>query len=175
MAEMKKQDSSGLYGTRQVAAILALPEWRVKNFTEGAVYGLLPAEQRGKGRGSRRLYAIRDIFRIGIADELLTFGFAPDAVGEAVRKIPDALLTTEIGRATPQPREVPMLVKDVSWRLKKRTDTDLGLTRLLSGEEGCTELFAMNLGRVCKGISEKLYQYWTGYPQGRGKGEHGAR
>ena len=46
----------------------------------------------GSGRGSRRLYAWEDIFRIGIADRLVKFGIAPDAVGAAISEIPNSIL-----------------------------------------------------------------------------------
>src|SRR5438270_479836 len=61
---MRSMTRVELYGTSQVAEILGIPEWRVKNFSEGAAYKLPPAHRVGSGRGSRRLYGWEDIFRI---------------------------------------------------------------------------------------------------------------
>jgi DNA-binding transcriptional MerR regulator len=44
------------------------------------------------GRGSRRLYDIMDLSRMAIARHLVDAGFSPEAVGKAVRVIPDSKL-----------------------------------------------------------------------------------
>src|SRR5713226_4094622 len=90
----KRQSRAELYGTSQVAEILNIPEWRVKNFSEGEAYRLPPAKQVGRGRGSRRLYEWTDIYRILIANELVEMGFTPEAVGRAVREIPESKLVS---------------------------------------------------------------------------------
>ena len=90
----KKQSRTELYGTAQVAEILNIPEWRVKNFSEGEAYRLPPAKQVGRGRGSRRLYEWTDIYRMLIASELVDMGFTPETVGRAVREIPKSKLVS---------------------------------------------------------------------------------
>ena len=89
-----KRSRAELYGTSQVAEILNIPEWRVKNFSEGEAYRLPPAKQVGRGRGSRRLYEWTDIHRILIANELVEMGFSPETVGQAVREIPESKLVS---------------------------------------------------------------------------------
>src|SRR5215469_14868575 len=120
----RKKSTTELYGTRQVAAILDIPEWRVKNFTEGTAYRLPPGVQAGKGRGSRRLYGWGDIFRIGLAHRLVEFGFMPEVVGLAVREVPESLLTPYAAmlydRAEPvlTKKETPLLVRSgLVWRV----------------------------------------------------------
>jgi DNA-binding transcriptional MerR regulator len=83
---------TALYGTKQVSSMLGIPEWRVKNFSEGEAYGLPPAIRTGRGRGSRRLYELADIYRMLIANELVGCGFTPEAVGRAVREIRESEL-----------------------------------------------------------------------------------
>jgi hypothetical protein len=90
----KRHSRAELYGTSQVAKILSIPEWRVKNFSEGEAYRMPPAKQIGRGRGSRRLYEWTDIYRLLIANELVEMGFTPDAVGRAVREIPESKLVS---------------------------------------------------------------------------------
>jgi hypothetical protein len=88
----RARSRSELYGTSQVAEILNIPEWRIKNFSEGKAYRLPPAKQVGRGRGSRRLYEWADIYRLLIANELVGMGFIPEAVGQAVREVPESKL-----------------------------------------------------------------------------------
>ena|ERR1700730_12395069 len=88
----RKQQSEKLYGTKQVAELLRIPDWRVKNFSEGGAYGLPPSQTVGTGRGSRRLYRESDVCRIAIANALVTVGFSPEAVGKAIREIPESTL-----------------------------------------------------------------------------------
>ncbi len=88
----KRKTALQLYGTKQVAEILGIPEWRVKNFTQGDAYKLPLPQTVGSGRGSRRLYNEDDVLRLAIANELVNCGFTPEAVGEAVREIPESKL-----------------------------------------------------------------------------------
>jgi hypothetical protein len=89
----KRVATQKLYGTKQVAEILDIPEWRVKNFTEGGAYGLSPSQTIGSGRGSRRVYNENDVLRLAIANELVNCGFTPESVGRGVREIPESHLT----------------------------------------------------------------------------------
>src|SRR5215470_3930259 len=89
---MREKSRRELYGTKEVALILGIPEWRVKNFTEGAAYRLPAAHQVGSGKGSRRLYGWSDIFRLGIAVRLVNFGFTPVTAGAAIVEIPASTL-----------------------------------------------------------------------------------
>src|SRR5581483_1392422 len=128
----KKSAPAELYGTKQVAAILGIPEWRVKNFSEGAAYRLPPAHRVGTGRGSRRLYGWEDIFRIAIAAHLVACGFTAEAVGMAVREIPESTLGPyEEMLRTQNPgtegilsaKETPLLVCERGrWRVRKASE-----------------------------------------------------
>ncbi len=132
----KKQSRQELYGTKEVAQILGIPEWRVKNFSEGAAYRLPPAHQVGSGKGSRRLYGWEDIFRMGIADQLVNFGFTPESVGAAVREIPESVLG---------PYHANLLAHDTV-------------------EHGGTRggLFVLNIANVCDSIFDGLQRHWAG-------------
>jgi DNA-binding transcriptional MerR regulator len=89
----KRKEREKLYGTKQVAEILGIPDWRVKNFTEGEAYRLPKPQLVGTGRGSRRLYTITDICRIAIANQLVECGFSSEAIGDAIEEIPRSTLT----------------------------------------------------------------------------------
>jgi len=168
----RKKERLELYGTRQVAAILDIPEWRVKNFSEGEAYRLPPSVRVGSGRGSRRLYSWEDIFRIGLADRLVRFGFTPEAVGQAVREVPEStfapyreylLVYKPQTEGALKRKETPLLVNsDGIWRLKMAS----GLGHIFSerAEHGGSSkgLFIINVANVCDAVFSDLYRYWTG-------------
>ena len=92
MVAQAKRREKKYYTTKEVADALSIPQWRVKNFTEGDAYRLPPALRVGSGRGSRRLYRWTDIYRMLIANELVDAGFTPEVVGRAILEIPESKL-----------------------------------------------------------------------------------
>ena len=165
----KKKGKSELYGTRQVAAVLGLPEWRVKNFSEGEAYRLPPSLRVGRGRGSRRVYGWEDIFRIGLADRLVKFGFTPESVGAAVREIPESLLKPYqallFARSEPtlRKKESPLLVNSGGeWQVKMATELRRTLSQTLEHEGTSVGLFVVNLANVFDAIFSDLQLYWMG-------------
>lgn len=86
-----------LFSTRQVAEMLGIEMWRVKNFSEGEAFRLPPTMLVGRGRGSRRLYDKKDVYRILIANEMTMMGFTPQAVGAAIREIAESRLVPDEG------------------------------------------------------------------------------
>jgi len=177
-ARAKVGERQELYGTKQVADILGIPEWRVKNFSEGAAYRLPPALQVGSGHGSRRLYGWEDIFRLGIANRLVNFGFTPESVGAAIREIPESSLwhyaPTHDGRERQlKSKETPLLVQlggakfSGIWRVMKASEVQ-GEWIKTAQHGGAAEdkrsvteqLFVLNIANVCDSIFEALNRYW---------------
>jgi hypothetical protein len=165
----KKKGKPELYGTRQVAAILDIPEWRVKNFSEGEAYRLPPSVRVGSGRGSRRLYGWADIFRIGLADRLVKCGFTPESVGRAVREIPESLLKPYAAllyaRTEPKlsKKETPVLVNsDGEWKVNLVTEVLRVWSQTVEHEGSTSGLFVINLANVFDAIFSDLQLYWTG-------------
>ena len=160
----QKNPKPELYGTRQVATILGIPEWRVKNFTEGEAYGLSPSIQVGSGRGSRRLYGREDIFRIGLADTLVKFGFAPDAVGEAVREVPETVLKSYavLRNASLEHKlyrkDTHLLVNsDGQWKLRMGYEALAdSWQQTLQAEGSIRALFVIDLAKVFDTILSRL-------------------
>jgi hypothetical protein len=165
----KKGLRSELYGTSQVAEILGIPEWRVKNFSEGVAYRLPPTHQVGTGRGSRRLYGWEDIFRIALADHLVACGFTPEAVGRAVREVPESALgpylkmlqldNPEQGRLPK--RDTPMLLSVAgAWHVVKASEASREVRKTLAHTESAKGLFVMNLATFCDRVFNQLQRYW---------------
>jgi hypothetical protein len=184
----KKQARRELYGTKEVATILGIPEWRVKNFSEGAAYRLPPALQVGSGHGSRKLYGWEDIFRLGIANQLVNFGFTPESVGAAVREIPESTLapyTADLqvqaflqGKASSEAqlrsKETPLLVRlggrlGQGWRVKKASEVRGELGKTVKHGGSSRALFVLNIANVCDSIFSRLERYWAGDLEEGGK------
>ena len=92
------------FGFGDVLKIADIPKWRLQNFLAGKRFQLsATGGQLGKGQGSRRLFLLKDLYRIAIADFLVRDGFASTAVSEALQRIEDLDLINfdETGRTTP--------------------------------------------------------------------------
>jgi hypothetical protein len=63
----------------QAAEILGMPTDRLKNWTNGRPFRILPSVQ-AKGAGSRNLYSQRDLYRFAIAKQLSVSGLTPVAI-----------------------------------------------------------------------------------------------
>jgi hypothetical protein len=167
----KKPSRAELYGTKQVSEILGLHEWRVKNFSEGAAYGLPPTMRVGSGRGSRRLYGWGDIFRIAIAEHLVACGFTAEAVGWAIKEIPESVLgpyaemlwmekPESEGRLLAKDTPVLVLVRG-AWRVRKANEMGKTVKQTLRHTESAEGLFVLNLATFCDQVFRKLYDYWS--------------
>jgi hypothetical protein len=180
-APRKRKPRQELYGTKEVATILGIHEWRVKNFTLGAAYGLRPAHQVGSGQGSRRLYGWTELFRIGIADQLVKFGFTPESVGEALGEIPDSILAPYTADLQAQAffegkpnseghlrsKETPLLVRlggrlGGVWKVKKASEVRGELGEAVKHGGSSRALFVLNIANVCDSIFSRLNRYWAG-------------
>ena len=168
-----------LYGTKQVAEILGIPEWRVKNFTEGEAYRLPPAHRVGSGRGSRRLYDWSDIFRIGLAEQLVKAGFTAEAVGQAVREVPESTLApygATLRAGSPykaenlKPKDTPILQRTRSvWRVVMAPEAQTEFRKMARHGQSSAGVFAINLATVCDAIFRNLERFWAGDPHPKGQ------
>lgn len=71
--------SSGVFFLSDMAAILGIPETRVKNWTIGRPIRITP-HRRARGTGFRNLYDMHDLCRFAIAKQLSMDGFAARAI-----------------------------------------------------------------------------------------------
>jgi len=161
----RKKIAPQLFGTKQVSEILQIPEWRVKNFSEGGAYGLPPTQTVGSGRGSRRLYNDIDVCRLAIANELVACGFTPDAVGRAVREIPESMLD---GLVWPDDNEFdePDMAEEYSvmliymrgkWRVRRPVEvSDVPLHKHFGWDGESTGIFLLNVGSLLFKVVSKI-------------------
>ncbi len=159
-----------LYGTKEVGKILDIDEWRVKNFAQGAAYRIRPALHVGSGQGSRKLYGWTELFRLGIANQLVNFGFTPESVGAALGEIPDSKLApyrADLQAHHPQAggklesKETPLLVKHgAAWRVTMASEVRSELPKTLEHGGTSSPLFVLNIANVCDAVFDRLERYW---------------
>src|SRR5689334_4199691 len=77
------------FGTGEVALILQTEIWRVQKYLDSPKYRLTSFGQLGYGRGSRRVFTDTDIYRLGIAEHLVSNGFSYKFVAKALQQIDD--------------------------------------------------------------------------------------
>jgi hypothetical protein len=147
------------YGTKRVAEIVNIPEWRVKNFAEGPAYGLPPSQTLGTGRGSRRLYDLSGILRVALANELVNSGFMPEVVGGAMAKVQEAdvlKICAEIRTSGPSKNGAVLVRLRCNWEVREvHQATNLIKKGLEQGGEG-RGLFALNLSSLVARVLKRL-------------------
>ena len=147
-----------------MAELLKIPDWRVKNFSEGSAYGIPPSQTVGTGRGSRRLYREADVCRIAIANELVTCGFSPEAVGAAVREIPESRLTESYMDADPdEDPEIAwaesqhfLVSEGGKWKMRNADDAGDMVQGQFQNPHAEHGIFILNLAGVLMGLVEIL-------------------
>jgi hypothetical protein len=74
-----------------VARIVGLDVWKVQKLVESPRFRevLEASGQLGEGKGSRRWFTTKDVYRIGIAAFIAKDGFAPKLVAEMLEQIDD--------------------------------------------------------------------------------------
>ena len=145
------------YGTGEVAAILGTEIWRVQKYLDSPKYGLSPSGSLGSGRGSRRVFSLQDIYRLGVAEHLVRNGFSYKFVSEALQQIEDEDL---LGRIGEEGVELPLVyvlsggegsvtVKAVHWN---RKISEFVKTTKNAG------FYVLDLGGVATAIQSKMQE-----------------
>lgn len=76
------------YSTGDAADILSIPMWRLQKFLSSPAYRLSAFDQLGgKGKGSRRMFSMESLYRLGTAIRLVQDGFTPKFVGSALKHL----------------------------------------------------------------------------------------
>lgn len=158
----KRKPAPQLYGTKQVAEILGIPEWRVKNFTQGDAYKLPLPRTLGTGRGSRRLYDENDVLRLAIANELVNCGFTPEAVGQAVREIQESRLKNSYAHEiaddeNPQPYWYVLTCTGNNWEVKTLAEVmDDIYQRDFFYNQTDHGFFVLHFPKLLEGVTKKM-------------------
>jgi DNA-binding transcriptional MerR regulator len=149
------------YRTSQIAAMLDIEEWRVKNLISPDrrfKYRLrLGLRKKGRGRG-RRLFTLRDVFRITLANELLRCGFSPADVGKGANLVNHLEL---LPSSTPLDK-TPVLVRIGGvWSLTRAAELTKIAERLYEREEA-GGVFLLNVQACLHAAWESVERYLLG-------------
>jgi len=79
--------SIAILGTGDAAKILGIPIWRLQKYLDSRQFQLSPEGMLGQGRGSRRAFKIRDIYRVAITMRLVQDGFSPLFIGKMMEHL----------------------------------------------------------------------------------------
>ena len=141
------------FSTGEAAEVLKMPIWRLQKFLDLESYLLSPTTQLGRGKGKRRMFSTKGLYRVAIADFLLKDGFAPKIVAKVLEEIEDKefIIYDEKGEAT---LGVYMIRDPIT---RKRMVKPFHPDRWTPGKEAYYRLdFGIPMGEVDQGIREAL-------------------
>jgi|SRR5579862_3291758 len=105
---------SRAFGTGEVAKILLIEEWRVKNFALAKAAGLQPSRVVGTQKRRIRVFSMFDVVKLALAKDMTIHGFTVDAVGAAVETLNEARLREWAG-AVENGLHIPVEQKEYLW------------------------------------------------------------
>jgi len=79
-----------IFSAGDVAAILQIPDWRLRNFLSGRAFKISAMDKIGQGRGSRHLFNREGVYRIGVAMIMLNDGFNPERIGHVMENLDES-------------------------------------------------------------------------------------
>jgi len=141
------------FGFGDVLRIVGIEKWRLQNFLNGRRFHLsATGGQLGKGQGSRRMFRLEDLYRIGIADFLVRDGFAPNCVSSVLQWIEDQDLISfdEKGRADPP--TIGFVREKDGPKLANVADSE---TILPSAQSGVV-YYVLPLAQIVQGIDDRI-------------------
>src|SRR5215472_7257028 len=84
-----------IFELAEMASVLAMPLTKARNWTIGRPLSIPASVKTASGTGSRNLYAIEDVYLMGLANEFSKAGFAAKAIGRLVAEV-DATKLAEV-------------------------------------------------------------------------------
>jgi hypothetical protein len=149
-----------LFGAGDVEQILEMERWRLQKFLTGTRYQLAPSGgQIGKGRqGSRRVFRIEDVYRIGIAGFLVRDGFAPNCVSSVLQWIEDKDLLSFDQHGRTVPPVVGFVRGNDEPKFKEISDSEAVSAAANSG----VIYYALRLDQIIEGIVERVAKWREG-------------
>jgi hypothetical protein len=77
-----------VFEINEVAKIVGVDRVKAKNWTASHSAILSPSIRSARGTGSRNLYSVSDVYRMGLAYELRKGGMAVQPIGKVLNQIP---------------------------------------------------------------------------------------
>lgn len=129
---MPERDYNRVFQTAEVAAAIRVPEWRIIKFVQGKEYRIHPSVGDAKGTGTRRLYSIFDVYKMGLGYKLLKDGFRPQVVGSVVERLFNKVIMNLVPLGSSHDADRPRYTKPEWERFVKMYSTM---------EDACMEAF----------------------------------
>ncbi len=133
-----------LFTIGEMTKIIRMKSDKVKNWMAGKPFKFEPSAKSARGRGSRNIYQIQDLYLLAIANEFSKAGFAGKAIGRLLDAIRPKLST--LGHDS---------VLAV-WRLKPGGPFHLGTGR--DKPTGIVLWHVFEVGSLLRAIDERIEQ-----------------
>ncbi len=149
------------FGSGDLARLLDVPLWRIKNFSQGPAYKLAAAAAIGSGNRKMRVYPAVDLFRFAIANQLEQSGHDPESIGAAL----DAISTNTLNAwaefasrgESKAARDVLVLCwLDAKWKVLPAKDARAAVTQALLDQS--QPVVALNLYTLFTDITKRVAQ-----------------
>ncbi len=136
-----------IFRAGDAAKILGVEKWRLEKFLTGKQYKLSPSGHIGKGRGSWRLFSHQDLYRIGIADQIVADGFTARFVSMVLQEVEDRELLNIDERGESRADDIAVF----------RTEKGPSVTRK-PGTHG-KPYYVLNVRELIQQIDRQIEQY----------------
>jgi len=156
VSELPSRWELASFGTGQVAELLGVEEWRIKNFASGKAYGLESARAVGTSRKKIRVFSAGELLKIGVAVWLTRHGLTAPMIGNAMRVLDEKQLAHWAYRLEIEgdsADDLPFLICAGEWVLAEREQVH---KKAVEGQHPI--LFVVNLPKVLLTIVERVIE-----------------
>jgi len=130
-----------LFTIGEMTSIIRMKSDKVKNWMAGKPFKFEPSAKSARGRGSRNIYQIQDLYLLAIANEFSKAGFAGKAIGRLLDAIRPKL---------PLGHDAVLAV----WRVKPGGPFHLGTGR--DKPAGIVLWHVFEIGALLRAIDERI-------------------
>lgn len=148
------------YGTVDVALILCVDDWRIKNFVQGKSYRIWEDEERNekpkkRGRGKERHFTFDNLMRIAVANALCVAGFTPEVTGAALQKVKHREIKRWVDLYTVGGHPKPLCLVEASgnWKVLDSEELQTAFAAACEEDKG---FFSLNLTSLWDGTVRRI-------------------
>ncbi len=144
------------FGSGDLARVLGVDLWRIKNFSQGAAYRLPALQTIGSGTRRMRIYRTVDVFRFAVANQLEQSGHDPESIGAALDAIPAKHLDSWTDFAPDNAKDALVLCwLDSKWKVIKSKEARAAIADAL---EQSQPVVALNLYTLFSDVTKRVAQ-----------------
>jgi hypothetical protein len=147
------------FGTGEVAKILLIEEWRVKNFALAKAAGLRPSRFVGTQRRRIRVFSMFDVVKLALARDMTIHGFTVEAIGAAVKTLHEPTLRAW-ANAVENSMPIPLEQKEYLWHEREWeliTHKEMQKRHSHVGQ-GISHVSVVDLFRLVQVVTERIVE-----------------